>query len=72
MPLFHGPDADHDPPADPEDARQLSERAHAPLRRGDVVDDGHAEDGVQALVAERERQVITVQNLGIGKYFVIN
>ena len=63
VPLFHGPDADDDPAADPEHPGELAQRPHAALRRGDVVDDGDRQRRVHALVAERQQQVITVQNL---------
>ena len=65
MALLHGPDADHDPSADAQHAGQLPERARAPLHRGDVVDHGDGQHGVQALVAERKVQVITVEDLKV-------
>ena len=67
VPLLHGPDADDDPAADPEHPGELSQRPHAALRRGDVVDHGDRQRRVHALVAERQRQVITVENLQCSK-----
>ena len=63
MSLLHGPDADDDPAADPEHPRQLPQRPHAALGRRDVVDDGDRQRSVHALVAERQHEVITVENL---------
>ena len=67
MPLLHGPDADDDPAADPEHPGELSQRPHAALRRGDVVDHGDRQRRVHATVPERQRQVITVENLQYRK-----
>ena len=63
VPLFHGPDADDDPAADPEHSGELPQRHHAALGGGDVVDYRDRQRRVHALVAERQRQVITVENL---------
>ena len=51
----------------PEDARQLPQRPHPPLRGGDVVDDGDGENGVKTVIFVRKRHVITDKYLGKSK-----
>jgi hypothetical protein len=63
VPLLHGPDADHHPPPYPDDPGEFPESSDASFRRGDVVDDGDRQNGVQTVVAKRQRQVITEHHL---------
>lgn len=66
VPLLHGPDGDDEATADAEDSCQFPQRPHPALRRREVVDHGHGEDGVETVVPERQRQVIAQQHLQAG------
>ncbi len=63
MALLHRPDADHDPASDAEDSTHFSQSLDPTLRRGHVVDDGHGEDGVEAGIPERKREIVAEQHL---------
>ena len=63
MALLHRPDGDDDPPADPQNPRQFPDSSDTALRGGDVVDDGHGEDGVETVVLVGKSHVITDENL---------
>ena len=60
--LLQRPDGDDDPPANPQDPRQLPDGSDPPLGGGDVVDDGHGEDGVKTVVLVGKSHVITDEN----------
>lgn len=57
--LFHGPDGDEDPPANPKDPRELPQSPHPPLGSREVVYDRDAQARVVAVVAKRQRQIVT-------------
>ena len=61
--LLHGPDRDDDPPAHPEDPRQLPDGPHSPLRGGDVMDDSDRHHGVKTVIFVWKSQVITDEHL---------
>ena len=63
MALLHRPDRYDDPAANPQNPRQLPNGSDPTLRGGDVVDDGHGEDGVKTVVLVGQSHVITDQNL---------
>ena len=66
MLLFHSPHVNHDLPAGPADPRQLSQRVRPPLRRGKMVDDRDGDDGVEAVVAIRQTDVIAGHHLVVA------
>ena len=63
--LLHRPDRDDDPAANPEDPGQLPDSSDPPLGGGDVVDDGHGEDGVKTVVLVGKSHVITDENFTV-------
>ena len=61
--LLFGPDGDEDAAADAEDARQFAEDADAAVARRQVVQHGHRQRRVEALVAVRQPQRVADQHL---------
>jgi len=71
MSLLHGPDADHDPAPHPDDPSELPEGPDSSLCRRDVMDDGHGQDGIEALIPKRKRQIITEHDLLEKRFWVL-
>ena len=63
VPLFHGPHADHYPAANSYYSSEFLQGSNSSLGSRDVMNDGHWQNGVDAVVAERQRQIITEHHL---------
>lgn len=66
VPLLHGPDGDDETTPDAEHPSQLPQRPNPALCRREVVNHSHGEHSIEALVPERQGQVIAQQHLQTG------
>lgn len=67
MLLFHSPDGYNESTSDPEDPRQFLQRVHSPLRGGKMMHHGDRQHRIEALLAERQGQIIADQDLATNE-----